>query len=94
MTSQGDETATGSSFDPLSMIEMWQDLHQLIEQWTAKYATPPDLAATALSEFAKPLSNHPPSKQQNLSIEHASLDQRAGEAINIELYVIASIITF
>jgi hypothetical protein len=44
------------------MIEMWQDLHQLIEQWTAKYGTPPDLAATALSEFAKTLSNQPPSK--------------------------------
>ena len=62
MTSEGDETGTGTSFDPLSMIEMWQDLHQLIELWTAKYGTPPDLAATALSEFAKTLANQPPPK--------------------------------
>ena len=62
MTSQGDETETESSFDPLSMIEMWQDLHQVIEKWTAKYGTPPDLAAIALSELAKTLFNQPPSK--------------------------------
>ena len=60
MPTSGDQTGTVSSFDPLSMIEMWQDLHQLIEQWSDKYETTPDLAATALREFADSLSNRPP----------------------------------
>ena len=60
MPKSGDEAGTMSSFDPLSMIEMWQDLHQLIEQWSTKYETTPDLAATALREFAESLSNQPP----------------------------------
>jgi len=60
MPTSGDQTGTVSSFDPLSMIEMWQDLHQLIEQWSTKYETTPDLAATALREFAESLSNRPP----------------------------------
>ena len=49
---------TENSFDPLSMIEMWQDLHKLMEQWSAKYGTTKDLAATAFREFAESLSNH------------------------------------
>ena len=61
MTKTGDELKTENSFDPLSMIEMWQDLHQLIEQWSTKYETTPDLAATALREFAESLSSRPPS---------------------------------
>jgi hypothetical protein len=60
MAKLGDEAGMESDFDPLSMIEMWQDLHQLIEQWSVKYKTTPDLAATALREFAESLSNQPP----------------------------------
>ena len=60
MTRSGDDTGNEKTFDALSMIEMWQDLHQLIEQWSDKYETTPDLAATALREFAESLSNRPP----------------------------------
>ena len=60
MAKLGDETRMESDFDPLSMIEMWQDLHQLIEQWSVNYETTPDVAATALREFAESLSNQPP----------------------------------
>jgi hypothetical protein len=42
------------------MIDMWQDLHQLIDDWSTKYKTTPDIAATALREFAETLSNQPP----------------------------------
>ena len=69
MPTSGDQTGTVSSFDPLSMIEMWQDLHQLIEQWSEKYETTPDLAATALREFAESLSNRPPTYWDKRSIE-------------------------
>ena len=60
MTSEGDGTPIENSFDPLSMIEMWQDLHKLVEKWSAKYGATSDLAATALNEFAVSLLNRPP----------------------------------
>jgi hypothetical protein len=60
MARSEDEAGTESGFEPLSMIDMWQDLHQLIDHWSTKYKTTPDLAATALREFAKTLSNQPP----------------------------------
>jgi hypothetical protein len=53
MTRSGDDTETENSFDPLSMIEMWQDLHKLMEQWSATYGTTTDLAATAFREFGR-----------------------------------------
>lgn len=60
MAKLGNVAGMESDFDPLSMIEMWQDLHQLIEQWSVNYETTPDVAATALREFAESLSNQPP----------------------------------
>ena len=60
MARSEDEAGTESGFEPLSMIDMWQDLHQLIDHWSTKYKTTPDLAATALREFAETLSNQPP----------------------------------
>ena len=59
MARSEDEAGTESGFEPLSMIDMWQDLHQLIDHWSTKYKTTPDLAATALREFAETLPiNH------------------------------------
>jgi hypothetical protein len=65
MTRSGDDMGTENSFDPLSMIEMWQDLHKLMEQWSARYGTTTDLAATAFREFAESLSNQPPTHRKS-----------------------------
>tara|TARA_Y100000739_G_scaffold120722_1_gene103948 strand:+ start:235 stop:435 length:201 start_codon:yes stop_codon:yes gene_type:complete len=65
MTRSGNDTGNEKSFDPLSMIEMWQDLHKLMQQWSSKYGTTPDLASTAFRRFAESLSNQPPSHREN-----------------------------
>ena len=51
-----DENRDPAGFNPLAMVDMWQDLHALVEQWRQKHGSNADVAATALREFAASLN--------------------------------------
>jgi len=44
-----------SGFDPLAMVDMWQDMRALVEQWELKYNSTPSDAAVAFQEFSSAL---------------------------------------
>ena len=54
-------SSQASGFNPLAMVDMWQDMRALVEQWELKYnASPPD-AAAAFQEFSAALVDQPQS---------------------------------
>ena len=44
-----------SDFNPLSMVDMWQDMRALVEQWESKHNSSPEDAAVAFQEFSAAL---------------------------------------
>ena len=44
-----------SEFNPLAMVEMWQDMRALVEQWEAKHNSSLEDAAIAFREFSAAL---------------------------------------
>ena len=44
-----------SGFNPLSMVDMWQDMRALVEQWESKHNSTPEDAAVAFQEFSAAL---------------------------------------
>ena len=48
-----------SGFDPLAMVDMWQDMRALVEQWELKYNSSPVDAAAAFQEFSAALVDQP-----------------------------------
>ena len=51
-----------SGFDPLAMVDMWQDMRALVEQWEEKYNSTPSDAAVAFQEFSAALVDQPTMK--------------------------------
>tara|TARA_Y100000589_G_scaffold84151_1_gene78083 strand:+ start:3142 stop:3321 length:180 start_codon:yes stop_codon:yes gene_type:complete len=41
-----------SQFNPLSMVDMWQDMRALVEQWESKHHSTAEDAAVAFQEFS------------------------------------------
>ena len=54
-----------------------------MEQWSAKYGTTTDLAATAFREFAESLSNQPPSHRKNNWADESIKNQNNEKAKNL-----------
>tara|TARA_B100001173_G_C15506688_1_gene345406 strand:+ start:297 stop:476 length:180 start_codon:yes stop_codon:yes gene_type:complete len=50
-----------TGFNPLAMVDMWQDMRTLVEQWELKYNSSPADAAAALQEFSAALVDQPKS---------------------------------
>ena len=50
-----DSVPQTSGFNPLSMVDMWQDMRALVEQWESKHNSSPDDAAVAFQEFSAAL---------------------------------------
>ena len=48
-------------FNPLAMVDMWQDMRALVEQWELKYNSGPSDAAAAFQEFSAALVDQPKS---------------------------------
>ena len=48
-----------SGFDPLAMVDMWQDMRALVEQWELKYNASPADAVAAFQEFSAALVDQP-----------------------------------
>jgi|TARA_B100000073_G_scaffold89031_1_gene69922 hypothetical protein len=48
-----------TGFNPLSMVDMWQDMRTLVEQWELKYNSTPADAAVAFQEFSAALVDQP-----------------------------------
>ncbi len=48
-----------SDFNPLAMVEMWQDMRTLVEQWEAKHNSSAADAAAAFQEFSAALVDQP-----------------------------------
>ena len=45
-------SSQSSAFKPLAMVDMWQDMRALVDQWEAKHNSTPDDAAAAFQEFS------------------------------------------
>ncbi|KZR90798.1 hypothetical protein MITS9508_00031 [Synechococcus sp. MIT S9508] len=43
------------------MVDMWQDMRALVEQWELKYNSSPEDAAAAFQEFSAALVDQPQS---------------------------------
>ena len=50
-----------AGFNPLSMVDMWQDMRALVEQWESEYNSSPADAAAAFQEFSAALLDQPKS---------------------------------
>ena len=48
-----------SEFNPLAMVEMWEDMRALVEQWEAKHHSSAADAAAAFQEFSAALVDQP-----------------------------------
>ena len=48
-----------SGFNPLAMVDMWQDMRALVEQWELKYNASPADAVAAFQEFSAALVDQP-----------------------------------
>tara|TARA_B100001063_G_scaffold215253_1_gene216079 strand:+ start:483 stop:662 length:180 start_codon:yes stop_codon:yes gene_type:complete len=48
-----------SEFNPIAMVDMWQDMRALVEQWELKYNSSPVDAAAAFQEFSAALVDQP-----------------------------------
>ena len=54
-------SSQASGFNPLAMVDMWQDMRALVEQWELKYNASPADAAAAFQEFSAALVDQPQS---------------------------------
>jgi len=54
-------SSQASGFNPLAMVDMWQDMRILVEQWELKYNSSPADAAAAFQEFSAALLAQPQS---------------------------------
>lgn len=52
-------TSQPDGFNPLAMVDMWQDMRALVEQWESKYNSSPADAAVAFQEFSATLVDQP-----------------------------------
>lgn len=50
-----------TGFNPLAMVDMWQDMRALVEEWESKYNASPADAAAAFQEFSAALVDQPKS---------------------------------
>ena len=53
------EPTDPTGFNPLAMVDMWQDMRALVEQWELKYNSTPADAAAAFQEFSAALVDQP-----------------------------------
>ena len=44
-----------AGFDPLTMIEMWEEMDNLVKHWEKKYGASSKVASIALREYASSL---------------------------------------
>ena len=51
-----------TGFNPLAMVDMWEDMHALVAQWELKHQSTPAVAAAAFEEFAAALVDRPTSE--------------------------------
>ncbi|WP_136975552.1 hypothetical protein [Synechococcus sp. GEYO] len=54
-------SSQASVFNPLAMVDMWQDMRALVEQWELKYNSSPADSAAAFQEFSAALVDQPQS---------------------------------
>ena len=53
------DSSKDPGFNPLAMVDMWQDMRALVEQWELKYNSTPADAAAAFQEFSAALVDQP-----------------------------------
>lgn len=53
------EPTDPTGFNPLAMVDMWEDMHALVAAWESKHSANPAVAAAALEEFAAALVQRP-----------------------------------
>ena len=53
------EQGTSEVFNPLAMVDMWEEMHDLVNRWEHKYNANSAVAAEALQEFAAALKGRP-----------------------------------
>ncbi len=53
------EPSDPKGFNPLAMVEMWEDMHALVATWESKHSANPAVAAAAFEEFAAALVQRP-----------------------------------
>ena len=54
-------SSQSGGFNPLDMVDMWQDMRALVEQWELKYNSSPADSAAAFQEFSAALVDQPKS---------------------------------
>ena len=54
-------SSQASGLNPLAMVDMWQDMRPLVEQWELKYNASSADAAAAFQEFSAALVDQPQS---------------------------------
>jgi hypothetical protein len=53
------EQSKHEEFNPLSMVDMWEEMHVLVNRWEHEYHANSAVAADALKEFAAALQGRP-----------------------------------
>tara|TARA_B100001059_G_scaffold236083_1_gene284633 strand:- start:3940 stop:4179 length:240 start_codon:yes stop_codon:yes gene_type:complete len=60
-SSMSNSSSQPTEFNPLAMVDMWQDMRALVEEWESKYNCSPVDAAAAFQEFSAALVDQPKS---------------------------------
>ena len=51
----GEEQRDPLEFDPLAMIEMWEDMDALVKRWELEHGATSNIASIAFKEYASTL---------------------------------------
>ena len=57
------EQDTNEVFNPLAMVDMWEEMHVLVNRWEHEYNANSGVAAEALQEFASALKGRPTDRE-------------------------------
>ena len=59
----GIEQRKNEVFNPLAMVDMWEEMHVLVNRWEHEYSANSAVAAEALQEFAAALKGRPTERE-------------------------------